>query len=101
MIHYTCDLCERRLNSQRDVRYVVKIDVSPAFEPLAVDEAEDDRENLYEINELLEQLQEADGPLADDAPATIQFDLCAECKKKFLKDPLSRDALKQFDFSKN
>ncbi len=29
------------------------------------------------------------------------FDLCPECRKKFVKHPLGREASKQFDFSKN
>jgi len=101
MVHYSCDLCQRRLHAQRDVRYVVKIDVSPAFEPMAIGDSDDDQENLYEVNELLEQLQDADGNLSDETSSIIQYDLCAECRKKFLKDPLGRDVLKQFDFSKN
>jgi hypothetical protein len=31
----------------------------------------------------------------------MRFDLCPECRKKFLKNPLGREHSKQFDFSKN
>jgi hypothetical protein len=31
----------------------------------------------------------------------LRFDLCPECRKKFLKNPLGREYSKQFDFSKN
>ena len=31
----------------------------------------------------------------------FRFDLCSCCHKKFLKDPLGRESILSFDFSKN
>jgi hypothetical protein len=31
----------------------------------------------------------------------MRFDLCTECRRKFLKNPLGREPTKQFDFSQN
>lgn len=100
MIHYSCDLCQRKLDPESDVRYVVNLEVYPAMEPRDVDDSADDRDNLQEINEILVQLDD----FAEDDPCAthqLHFDLCAECRKRFVKDPLGRDALKQFDFSEN
>ena len=39
--------------------------------------------------------------LEDQVYKSFRFDLCPECHKKFLKDPLNREAARSIDFSKN
>ena len=39
--------------------------------------------------------------LEDQVYKNFRFDLCPECHKKFLKDPLGREAARSIDFSKN
>jgi hypothetical protein len=39
--------------------------------------------------------------VGDDVYQQLRFDLCPECRKKFVKNPLGREGSKQFDFSKN
>ena len=56
MLHYSCDLCKRPLDSENDLRYVVKVEVYAAFDPLEID---DDSDNLQEIHEILERLDAA------------------------------------------
>jgi hypothetical protein len=53
MIHYTCDLCKRAIDPQEDLRYVVKIEISAAFDPV-VGADEEDPAHLQEIQEHLE-----------------------------------------------
>ncbi len=103
MIHYSCDLCKRELDTERDSRYVVQMEISQAIEPLATDEDEGDRDYLAEIHEVLEQCDEDDPlmPLCDGAPRRTRYDLCADCCKKVLRNPLGRDSRKQFNFSPN
>jgi hypothetical protein len=98
MIHYSCDCCKKALYPD-DLRYVVKMEVYAAFDPSALDEADDDRDHLQEIQEILQRSEEAD-QIGDDVYEQLRFDLCTECRKKFLKNPLGRE-LKQFEFSKN
>ena len=31
----------------------------------------------------------------------FRYDLCPECHKKFVRDPLSKEAAQKFDFSEN
>jgi hypothetical protein len=101
MIHYTCDLCKRAIDPQEDLRYVVKIEISAAFDPV-VGEDEDDRDHLQEIQELLEQLENSHGDqIGDDVYQELRFDLCPECRKRFGKNPLGREVAKLLDFSKN
>ena len=102
MIRYSCDLCKRELDPDSDLRYVAKIEVYAAFDPMADDEESDDREHLQEIQDILERLDEGDDDqLGDDLYREMRFDLCAECRKKFLKNPIGRETVTAFDFSKN
>jgi hypothetical protein len=102
MIHYTCDLCKRELDPAEDLRYVVKIEVCAAFDPVVTEE-EGDRDHLGEIQDLLEQLEETESDqLSDGVYQRLRFDLCPECRRKFSKDPLGREAVaKVLDFSNN
>ncbi|MGD0655917.1 MAG: hypothetical protein ABSA16_16390 [Thermoguttaceae bacterium] len=103
MIRYTCDLCKRDLDSEDDLRYVVKIEVYAAFDPAAAGEDENDRDHLQEIQDILESLEDADDDLiGNDVYQQLRFDLCPECRKKFLQNPLGREAAaKAFGFSSN
>jgi hypothetical protein len=99
MIQYSCDLCKRPLDSEDDLRYVVKMEVYAAFDPVEVD---DDTDNLQEIHEILERIDDADcDQLGDEVYQQLRFDLCPECRKKFLKNPLGRKLAEQFHFSSN
>ncbi len=101
MIHYSCDCCKRTFDSE-DLRYVVKMEIYAAFDPAAMDEADDDRDHLQEIQEILQRSADiADPQIGDDVYEQLRFDLCPECRKKFLKNPLGRELSKQFHFSKN
>jgi hypothetical protein len=102
MIHYSCDLCKRPLDSENELRYVVKLEVYAAFDPLSVDDAEDDRDNLHDLHEILERMDDAaDEAIGDDVYQQIRFDLCPECRKKFVKNPLGRKPAEKHDFSRN
>jgi hypothetical protein len=88
MIRYSCDLCKRELDSQQDLRYVVKIEVYAAFDPAAIVERMEDS---------------ADEQIGDDVYQQMRFDLCPECRRKFIKNPLGfkREVAKAFGFSSN
>lgn len=104
MIRYTCDVCGRELNPKLDLRYVVKMEVYAAFDPTAADEEDDDREHLQEIQDILERLEDADSDqIGDDVYQQLRFDLCPECRKRFLDNPLGREVAKAkvFGFSQN
>jgi hypothetical protein len=95
-------LCGRELDSQDDLRYVVKIEVFAAFDPAATDEADDDCDHLEEIQDILERMEEsASDQIGDDVYQQLRFDLCPDCRKKFVKNPLGRETAKAFGFSSN
>ncbi len=103
MIHYACDLCGRELDPREDLRYVVRMEVYAAFDPLAAeDEEADDRDHLEEIQEILERMRDIDDPqIGSDVYQQMRFDLCPECRKRFIGNPLGREVAKVLDFSEN
>jgi hypothetical protein len=100
MIRYICDLCRREIDPAREVCYHVQIQVSAAFEPVTEDEP-DDRDHLEEIHDLLESLNQMGEEAYESAHETLHFDLCPQCRRRFLRNPLGRDAGKLLGFSKN
>jgi hypothetical protein len=102
MIHYTCDLCHRQLDGEDEVRYVVKIEVYPAADRPEAADPDDDRDHLLELHDALESLaDDGDDDAVDPTYQTMQFDLCAECRRKFAHQPLGRDLTKLLDISTN
>ena len=102
MIRYTCDLCGRNLDPDDDLRYVVEIEIAAAFDPVANGESEDDRDHLQEIQDLLERLEDAEGDrIGDEVYQQMRFDLCPECRKRFVRRPLGRESSTVFGISEN
>ena len=102
MIRYSCDLCKRELDSQDDLRYVVKIEVYAAFDPAATDGEDDDHDHLEEIQDILERMEDsASNQIGDDVYQQLRFDLCPDCRRRFIKNPLGRETAKAFGFSSN
>ncbi|NCA11090.1 hypothetical protein EBR56_04660 [bacterium] len=109
MLHYSCDLCKRPIDSATDVRHVVKIEVFPAPEQGAGGEycsnlSEDATDHLDEMQELLESIDERDlhdSDHVDDGAQSLRFDLCDACRQRFVKNPLGIKAGKKLDFSQN
>ena len=100
MIHYTCDGCQRIIDSKADLRYVVRMEVYAAMDPVNSDGDDDD--HLEEIQEILERMEDTDSDrIGDDVYQQLRFDLCPECQKKFLEKPIFREPAKQFNFSEN
>ena len=101
MIRYSCDWCKRDLDPDEDLRYVVKMEVYAAFDP-TVSDADDDRDHLQEIQDILERLEDAESDqIGDDVYQQLRFDLCPECRKRFVKNPLGREIAKALNFSEN
>ena len=102
MIHYSCDLCKRPLDPEEDLRYVVKLEVYAAADPAVDDDPEDDRDYLLEIQEILQRMEDSDSDqIGEDVYHTARFDLCPECRRKFMDNPLGRPAATHLDFSQN
>ena len=102
MIHYSCDRCKRALDPEQDLRYVVKLEVHAAMDPLDEEEIEDDRDHLLEIQEMLERIEDSDTELiAEDVYQKRRYDLCPECYRKYIKNPVGSEHPAVLGFSHN
>ena len=102
MIHYSCDCCKRIIDLQEELRYVVRMEVYAAMDPCESDEPDDDRDYLSEVQDIIERSEDAESDrIGDDIYQQLRFDLCPECRQKFLKNPVVRETAQQFDFSEN
>ena len=102
MIHFSCDRCKRILDPQEDLRYVVKLEVYAAMEPVDTDETDDDRDHLLEIQEILERMDDSECEnIGDDVYQKQRFDLCPECYRKYIQNPIGRETPVHLGFSHN
>lgn len=99
MLHFSCDGCGKPLG---DDRYVLRIEAYPAFDPEQLQEADLDVDHLQEVAQTLAEVDEcATSPEDEHRSRQYRFDLCATCHKKFLRDPIGREAHRRLDFSNN
>ena len=102
MLHITCDLCGKELLPGEDHRFVVKMEVFAAHDPAEITEADLDEDHMEAVSQLLRDMEDnlAD-PDLEPAHQKFRYDLCPDCQKKFVRDPLSKEAAQKFDFSEN
>jgi hypothetical protein len=99
MMHHSCDRCNKTIDSDVEMRYVVWIEVQTAVGPADADEDED---NLLDLEEIMERLSDEDPDQVDqDMYRRQRFDLCADCHRKFSQNPLGRETKSYVQFSKN
>ena len=104
MIHYSCDRCNRVIDPTQEVRYVLRIDAQAMLEPADLEEPEEDRDHLLEIHALLEDMDLEDSELygeEEEVPQKYVFDLCPQCYRKCMRDPLGVETLVHVGFSHN
>ena len=85
----SCDGCGEGLLIREEVRYLVKIEVYAAYDPLEITRADLEKDHREEMARLLSSMTGMDpGELEDQVYKKFQFDLCPRCQKKYLADPL-------------
>ena len=99
MIHYSCDRCKRSIDSLDELRYVVKMEIVAVVDEPG--EADDERDHLMEVHEILENLDDVDALGNEEGRQKRRFDLCPECYQQFIKNPIGRDVAAQLGFSSN
>lgn len=101
MLHITCDQCGKELRTGDD-HYVVKIEVYAAHDPAELTEADFDEDHMEEVSQLLQEMEEmGEGEELEPPSRQFRYDLCPECRKKYVRDPLNKEAAQKFDFSEN
>lgn len=102
MIQYSCDRCKRNIESGDELRYVVRIEIEARFDGIQ-DEPDEDRDHLMELHEVLERMEESEEneTLDEDVYRRQRFDLCPECYRKYVMNPLGRELAAPLGFSDN
>lgn len=101
MMHYSCDQCGKDMTAEGAERFVLKVEAFAANDPAELTDDDLEGDHVEEMARLLEELEET-GTEPDLLPVCkkMRFDLCPSCYRRFLSDPLGREASK-FDFSPN
>src|SRR5947209_17954796 len=102
MLHVTCDLCGKEMLPGSDHRFVVKIEVFAAHDPGKITEADLDDDHMEAVSQLLRDMEDNldDSDITEPVYNHFRFDLCPECRGKFLRDPLGKDSAQKFHFRK-
>jgi hypothetical protein len=101
MIHYSCDRCRRAIHIDEELRYSVYIEIQVALDSTEFENG-DDREHLKELNEILERLDDDDcAEISEHAYQRRKFDLCSNCHREYIKNPLAMDLTANLGFSDN
>ena len=101
MIHYTCDRCRRAINPAQGVRHVVKIELETMLDTAVGREAEGDRDYLGELDDALQSVELDDEFELGCVSGSLCFDLCSECYRKYLRNPLGAESPLHVGFSHN
>jgi hypothetical protein len=100
MLHFTCDHCGKELRADDEPRYVVKIEAFPAADAGALTEDDLDEDHLEAVSELLRAMED-EGRDLEEPNQHFRYDLCHECHKRFVQDPLGKENSHKLFFSKN
>lgn len=102
MIHYSCDRCRCPIGTDQAVRYVVRMEIEATLNVPQGMTSDEDQDCLLEMDQLLEHLEDE---VPDEEPQALyqkkRFDLCPECYRKFVKNPMGCEKLAPFGFSPN
>ena len=102
MIHYTCDRCKRELDPETEVRYTVRMEIQAVVEPLDGEIRDDERDYLMEIHEILENLEQVENEqVGEDACQHCRYDLCLDCYRQFIQNPVGQGLANHVGFSEN
>jgi len=84
-----CDRCDKTLLLDENVRYQVKIVVQAAYDPMEISRDELQKQNAVDWEKLIRELETLSAEEAQDQVyRELHFDLCPECQRSFLRQPL-------------
>lgn len=96
MIHYTCDRCQRVIQSGEELRFELSIVAEVRLDGCRPGENEDQL-----VDEIDEQLGEAINTANAGHFRAQRFDLCAECYQEYCRNPLGQEPALHVEFSEN
>lgn len=87
----TCDRCGDGLLIDDDVRYLMKLEITAAYDPMEITKQDLERDLEAEMARTIEALEGADaGELERQVHYRESFDLCPRCRREVMGDPLFR-----------
>jgi len=88
MVTRICDRCGQAILKD-ELRYVAKVEVYAAYDPLEITFEDLMRDHTGEIEQLLQRCEElTEEELMRDVHVQFQFDLCRACQKVYVANPL-------------
>lgn len=102
VIHFSCDGCGRGLTEER---YTLAVEMRAEHDPNAITEADLDSDHLAQIaSQLDEETLHGQSPASvgeEPRVETRSYDLCPDCRERFLADPFGLDVRRALSFSQN
>lgn len=99
MIHYHCDRCGKKIDTDSEIRYVVRIEVQACFDPVVTD---DDADHLLQLEEILERLEDSHSDaIGEEIYHRRRHDLCTACFHEYQQNPLAMEPQVSLGFSDN
>ena len=87
----SCDRCGRGLYTDAEARYVVRIEVTAAYDPLEIVPSDLQRDLQAEMADLSRRLEGmSEEEVMAQVHTTLALDLCATCRPEYLSNPLGR-----------
>ena len=91
MAGFVCDRCGKPLLVDEDTRYVLKMEVFAAYDPMELTSQDLAPDRRAEMAELVEKMKRMDPQkLEDSVYRMMMFDLCPVCQQAVLANPLGR-----------
>lgn len=101
MIHYTCDRCQKPIDTAVELRYQVDVVAQVVLDGPEFG-GDEERDHLMEVDELLQRVDDEQcEQLCQELYQSRRFDLCCRCYQLYILDPLGTDAQVQVEFSNN
>jgi hypothetical protein len=100
MLHISCDHCGKTLETG-DTHFVVRIEVFAAQEPAPLTEDDLDADHMEAVGQLLEQMEEDGEEVFTPETRQFRYDLCPDCRTRYLRDPLGKESGQKLGFSAN
>ena len=101
MLRVSCDHCGREVPAGEN-HHVVKVEVFAVSEPVGLTEADLDKDHMEALSDMLREQEDAgQGPSPEPRSRQFRYDLCDECRARFVQDPLGRETSLKFHFSNN
>ena len=101
MIHFSCDRCHRTI-AEDELRFTVAIEIQVAGDEEVFDGEVPPAEEMEVLHEVLNELNEEEREEVNRfAYQRQQHDLCLECQREYLANPLGCEQSSRVGFSEN